>query len=100
MPSYISPPPRNPLGALLAGIVGIATMIGAFMLGFVALVVALAVGGLIWAGVYIRIWWARRQLARQGIDPASANPFNSNKADNSSDSLEGEYTVVSKQQDD
>ena len=100
MPSYISPPPRNPLGALLAGIVGIATMIGAFMLGFVALVVALAVGGLIWAGIYVRIWWARRQLARQGIDPTSASPFNTGDPTERSDSLEGEYTVVSKQQDD
>ena len=100
MPSYISPPPRNPLSALLAGIVGIAMMIGAFMLGFIALVVAMAVGALIWAGIYIRIWWARRQLAKQGIDPDAANPFKTQSSPTKGDSLEGEYTVVSKKQED
>lgn len=100
MPSYISPPPRNPLSALLAGIVGIAMMIGAFMLGFVALVIAMAVGALVWAGVYLRIWWAKRQLAKQGIDPTVSNPFNSPNPPSQSDSLEGEYTVVSKKQED
>lgn len=100
MPFYISPPPRNPISALLAGLVGVAMMVGAFMLGFVALVVALAVGALIWAGIYIRIWWARRQLAKQGIDLDSANPFSTQRTPGTDDSLEGEYTVVSKRQDD
>ena len=100
MPSYISPPPRNPLSAIIAGIVGVVMMIGVFMLGFVALIVALGIGMLIWAGIYVRIWWAKRQLARQGIDLSSENPFASHQASRQDDSLDAEYTVISKKQDD
>ena len=99
MPSYLNPPPRNPVTGILAGIVGIVVMAGAFMLGLVALVVALGIGLLIWVGVYARIWWAKRQLARQGIDPQSDHPFESRRETPPGDSLEGEYEVISKQRD-
>ncbi len=99
MPFYISPPPRNPLTAILGGIAGVVMMIGAFMLGFVAIVVALGVGLLVWIGIYIRIWWAKRQLTRQGIDPASARPFVDRSRHRQGDSLEAKYKVISKKQD-
>ena len=98
MPSYISPPPRNPLSALLAGIVGVVVMAGAFMLGFVALVVAFAVGILIWAGIYLRIWWAKRQMAKAGLDVSKESPFTGQSRSAPGDSLEAEYTVISKKQ--
>jgi len=100
MPFYISPPPRNPVASILTGIVGIVLMAGAFMLGFVVLVVVFGIGLLIWAGIYIRLWWARRQMARQGIDPAPNNPFAENQRPTRQDSLEGEYEVISKNRDD
>ena len=100
MPFYISPPPRNPIAGILTGIVGILVMIGAFMLGFVALLVAFGFGLIIWLGIYIRIWWARRQMARQGIDPVADNPFTRTGATRREDSLEAEYTVVSTKKDD
>ncbi len=100
MPFYISPPPRNPISAILTGIVGVVMMVGAFMLGFVAIVIALAFGLVIWIGIYIRIWWAKRQMARQGIDPASTSPFSSPNRPAPNDSLEAEYEVISKNQDD
>lgn len=99
MPFYISPPPRNPIAGVLAGIVGIAIMIGAFMLGFVALVVAFGVGLFIWLGIYIRIWWAKRQMTRRGIDPAEGGPFAHPGRPRHEDSLEAEYTVVSTKRD-
>ena len=74
-------------------------MIGAFMLGFVAIVVALGVGLLVWIGIYIRIWWAKRQLTRHGIDPASAGPFVDRSQHRRGNSLEAEYEVISKKQD-
>ncbi len=100
MPFYISPPPRNPIASILTGIVGILLMIGAFMLGFVALLVAFGVGLLIWMGIYIRIWWAKRQMIRQGVDPAAGGPFVHPKQPQRGDSLEAEYTVVSTKRDD
>jgi hypothetical protein len=100
MAFYISPPPRNPLSSILAGIVGVVIMIGAFMLGFIAIVVALSIGLLIWVGIYVRVWWAKRQMIKQGIDPASLNPFAGNTTTSQSDSLDAEYEVISKTQDD
>jgi predicted lipid-binding transport protein (Tim44 family) len=99
MPFYISPPPRNPLASILTGIVGIVVLAGAFMLGFVALVVAFSIGLLIWLGIYIRIWWAKRQMIRQGIDPAAGDPFASRTRPSQTDSLDAEYEVISKQRD-
>jgi hypothetical protein len=100
MPFYISPPPRNPLTGILTGIVGMLLLAGAFMLGLVALVVALGVGLLVWLGIYIRILWAKHQLARQGIDPADNGPFAQGRPPGQADSLEAEYTVISKKRDD
>ncbi len=100
MPFYISPPPRNPLTGILAGVVGVFMMIGAFMLGFVVILVAVSVGLLIWIGVYIRVWWMRRQMIKQGIDPATVGPFANRPAQGETDILEAEYEVISKKQDD
>ena len=100
MPFYISPPPRNPLTGIITGIVGMAIMIGTFMLGFVALVVALSIGALVGLGIYIRVWWAKRQMIKQGIDPASLDPFAGQRPAEQNDSLEAEYEVISKTQDD
>ena len=99
MPFYISPPPRSPIAGVLTGIVGILVMIGAFMLGFVALLVAFAIGLVIWLGIYIRIWWAKRQMVRQGIDPTAGGPFVQPNQETREDSLEAEYTVVSTKRD-
>ena len=99
MPLNIIPPPRNPISAILTGIVGIALMIGAFMLGFVVLVVVFAVGLLIWLGISIRVWWIKRQWASQGIDPAGNRPFIHTGRSRRQDSLDAEYTVVSTKKD-
>ncbi|MFT5139604.1 MAG: putative lipid-binding transport protein (Tim44 family) [Lysobacterales bacterium] len=99
MAFYISPPPRGPLGGILAGIVGVLIMTGVFMLGFIAIIVALSVGFLIWVGIYVRLWWAKRKMLKQGIDPASLNPFANDTRPKQSDSLDAEYEVISKTQD-
>jgi purine-cytosine permease-like protein len=100
MPFYISPPPRNPVTGVIAGIFGILVMAGAFMLGFVALIIALGVGLVIWTGIYLRIWFVRRRMARDGVDPADLNPFKPNPDPGRQDSLDAEYTVVSTEKDD
>jgi len=100
MPFYISPPPRNPLTGIVTGIVAVLIMTGVFMLGFFALVIALVVGSVVALGIYIRIWWAKRQMIKQGIDPASLDPFSGHRPPAKDDSLEAEYEVISKTQDD
>jgi uncharacterized membrane protein len=99
MPFYISPPPRNPLTGIIAGIIGVITMVGVFMLGFVAIVIALVFGMVIWLGIYIRVWWARRQMIKQGIDPESLNPFAKSPQEPARDSLDAEYEVISRSKD-
>ena len=95
MPYYISPPPRNPLTGILAGVFGILVLAGTFMLGFIALVVAFGIGLLLWLGIYIRLWWARRQMSRRGADPVGAGSPAGQREHAATDSLEAEYTVVS-----
>lgn len=95
MPYYISPPPRNPLTGILAGVFGILVLAGAFMLGFIALLIAFGVGLLVWLVIYIRVWWFRRQLSRKGMGPAGGVSASTGRQVTDADSLEAEYTVVS-----
>lgn len=97
MPFYISPPPRNPLTAVLAALAGGLLMVGAFFLGFVVLVVALGLGLLIWLVVLVRFKWLRRRMRKQGGDPSSvAGP----RSGSQTEVLETEYTVVSRHTED
>jgi hypothetical protein len=97
MPFYISPPPRNPLTAVLAALAGGLLMVGAFFLGFVVLVVALGLGLLIWLAVLLRFKWLQRRMRKQGVDPFSkAGP----RSGSHTEVLETEYTVVSRHTED
>jgi hypothetical protein len=104
MPHYITPPPQNPLSRIFAGIIAILTIVGAFMIGMVALLV---VGGLaLIAGVaiWLRVTWIKRQLRKsgmgQGTDP-SMNDHNaeSKQANMNNEVIDAEYTVISRQDD-
>lgn len=100
MPLYISPPPQNPFMALLAAIVGVVALVGVFMLGFVALVVVLGVGAVLWLGFIIRFKWIQRKLRKQGLDPEPGGRINPDVVLHREESLEAEYTVISTEKDD
>ena len=100
MPFYISPPPRNPLSSILAGVVGALLLVGTFMLGFVVLLVVAGLGLLLWLGVLLRIKCAQYQMRRQGIDPSVMPGPSQGKGHANDDSLEAEYTVISKERED
>ena len=97
MPFYISPPPRNPLTAILAALAGGLLMVGAFFLGFVVLVVALGLGLLIWMAVLVRVKWLQRRVLKQGVDPFSRA---GQRGGSQTEALETEYTVVSRHTED
>ena len=88
---YISPPPSNPLSRILMALMGLLVLVGSFMLGLVALVVALSVGLLVAIAVWLRLAWIRRRLKREGV-----TAFNTDARARSADgdALEAEYTVV------
>jgi len=99
MPLYISPPPRNPFVTILATVVGGVVLVGAFMLGFVALLMALGVGAVLWLGILVRIKWVQHRLRKQGYSAGHTTPADSFRAHHCEESLEAEYTVVSTEKD-
>jgi hypothetical protein len=104
MPYYINPPPQNPLARVFAGIIAILTIIGAFMIGMVALLV---VGGLaLIAGIaiWLRVMWIKRQLRKSGMGQGAGPNTDSDTAGSQSTNvnsqvIEAEYTVVSRKDD-
>ena len=99
MPFYISRKPRNPLASILGALVGVVVLAGAFMLGFVVLLVVVGLGLLVSLGVFIRIKWAQFQLRKSGFDPSSGVPPPIGARPDQGDNLEVEYTVISRERD-
>jgi hypothetical protein len=87
MPYYIAPPPMNPLARLLAGILAVLAVAGAFFFGIFVFLFALGVGLVAWLILWVRMWWLRRQ------QPADLP----REKDQSGDIIDAEYTVVSRQ---
>ena len=96
MPLYISPPPSNPFTRVLMALAGLLVLIGSFMLGMVALVVALSLGLLAGIVVWLRLVWIRRKLKKEGVSAFTAQA-GVRSADG--DALEAEYTVVESRRD-
>jgi len=100
MPYYISPPPQSPLTRIVAGIIAVFALVGAFMIGLVAILVVAGVGLIAAGAIGLRIAWIRRQLRKHGIDPgAAANPTATDSGQDSGQVIEAEYTVISKREE-
>ncbi len=91
MPVYLSRPPSNPLTRLLAALIGVLVLVGAFMLGIVALAIVAGLGTALWVAARLRIGWIKRQLPARGQD----TPSEKKKAE----IIEAEYTVVSRRRE-
>ena len=96
MPFYISPPPRNPLSAILAALAGGLILVAGFLLGFVVLVVIGGLGILLWLGLTLRIKWAQRKLRKSGFSPEEPLARENQDFSGSSSVIDAEYTVISK----
>jgi len=86
MQHYISPPPMNPLSRLLAGILAVIALAGAFFFGVFVLIFAVTVGLIAWLFLWIRMWWIRRKTPQS--------------VDRSGKIIDAEYTVVSRRDED
>lgn len=91
MPVYLTPPPQNPLTRVVAAIVALLVLAGAFMLGLVALAIVAGLGLAIGLAAWIRAAWNGRRSTTGGPTP-SPRPRRGQ-------SIEAEYTVVSRQED-
>jgi hypothetical protein len=100
MPYYISRPPMNPLTRLLATLLAVLALAGAFFFGIFVLAFAAGLGFLAWLFLSVRMWWMRKKGM---VDGAGAGPVNGPGAgarDDRDDIIDVEYTVVSRQDED
>jgi len=86
MQYYITPPPMNPLARLLAGILAVLALVGAFFFGIFILALAVGLGLVAWLFLWVRMWWIRRKQPVAGVQPA----------ERSGNVIDAEYTVVSR----
>ena len=99
---YLAPPPMNPIARLVAAVLAVAALVGAFFFGLIILVLAVGLGILGWLFLTLRLWWLRRRFGA----PAGRRPGDGFGPDQSpggggrqDDSIEAEYKVVSRRQD-
>jgi len=93
MPYYISPPPQNPLTRIIAAVIAVVTLVGALMLGMVALLVVAGLGLVAGLALWLRVSWIKHRLRKSGVDPGAS--FGTQEK--SGDVIDAEYTVVSVQ---
>lgn len=100
MPYYISPPPQSPLTRIIAGIIAVFALVGAFMIGMVALLVVAGVGLIAGCAIWLRVAWIKRRLRKSGVDlGAKASPSATDSTKVSGQVIEAEYTVISKREE-
>ena len=83
----INPPPQSPLTRVIGGILAVITLIGAFMLGMVALLVVAGVGVIAGVAIWLRVAWIQHQIRKNAVGTTN------------NDVIDAEYTVVSKHEE-
>ncbi|MDX1459461.1 MAG: hypothetical protein R3348_00185 [Xanthomonadales bacterium] len=99
MPLYISPPPRNPLLTAIGAVVGAVTLVGAMFLGFFVFLGVIAVFAASYLVARIRLGLAGRKDSSPAGGHARASHAKSH-ATRGSETIEAEYTVISRKSDD
>jgi len=100
MPYYISPPPQSPLARIIAGIIGLFALVGAFMIGMAALLVVIGLGFIAAVAIWLRLAWIKRRLRKSGIDlGVKTNASSTDSSKVSGQVIEAEYTVISKREE-
>ncbi|MCW8871523.1 MAG: hypothetical protein OQK01_02780 [Xanthomonadales bacterium] len=97
---YLAPPPLNPVTRILAGVLALLALVGAFFFGMFVLVLALGLGALAWLVLAVRMWWLRRQWQRQGVSGEYRQSGTPGSADRRrTDAIDADYEVVSRHED-
>ena len=95
MPHYLNPPPQGPLTRIIATIIAVFALVGAFMLGLVALLVIGGIALVIGLAIWLRVAWIKRQLRKSGVN-LDAKAGDSRESGNV---IDAEYTVVAESDD-
>ena len=90
----LPPPPSNPLARILAGLLALVALAGAFFFGLVVLALAVGLGVLAWWVLRLRVWWLGRRV-RTGAGGVSRAGAEVRKGE----VIEADYEVVSRRDD-
>jgi uncharacterized membrane protein len=98
---YIAPPPMNPVSRILAGLVGILVLVGAFFFGLVVLAAAIGVAVLAWLFIVLRMWWLRRRWGSQFAGSGTVGADRSAHPERrENEVIDADYEVISRREDD
>lgn len=101
MADLLTPPPMNPLARLLAGVLAVLALAGAFFFGLVVLGLAVGLGLLAWLALTLRLWWLRRRMQRAGNRGRSAEtPGGGQGGADQGRVIDADYEVVSRRRED
>lgn len=102
MPYYIAPPPMNPLSRLLAGVLGVLALVGAFFFGLFVLALVAGIGLFVWLAFTLRVWWLRKRMGvtrhESAADVRQDRPGGQSASEG--EIIDAEYTVVSRRDED
>ena len=99
MPYYISPPPQGPLTRIIAAIIAVFALVGAFMIGVAAFLVIGAIALVAGLAIWLRVAWIKRQLRKSGVDLGADGHSDRRSTSESGHVIDAEYTVVSDSKD-
>ncbi len=80
----------NPISRIIASLVAILVIVGAFIFGIFVLAAVVVLGLVGWVAFAIRRWWLRRQGISPGEQPETVRE---------SEIIEAEYTVISRRRE-
>jgi predicted lipid-binding transport protein (Tim44 family) len=97
---YLSPPPLNPVARILAGLLAVAALVGAFFFGLIILAVAVGLGVVAWLVLTVRVWWLRRRFRAGRGDGEKPAGHATAGGVRKPDVIDAEYEVISRSEDD
>jgi membrane protein implicated in regulation of membrane protease activity len=100
VPHYFTPPPMNPLSAILAGMLTVLALVGAFFFGVFILILVVGLAVLTWLILTLRLWWLRRRwngrAGGRGQDPFVREDRVKNAE---GQVIDADYEVISRRED-
>lgn len=81
----------NPVSRVIAALVAVLALAGAFFFGLIVLILVFGLGFLFWLGIRLRMWWIMRRMP--GADAVPDQPAGQGEV------IDAEYTVISRRRD-